>query len=175
MSICLWTVFIILTLDLYKMYFLFKLDFWKVPHLNTSVDIHVPIHVYNDVTKHLSRVGLHPTLLINDLQRCVYGISICTQMSKKKRFFFKYIIRSYHNHLDIIVIWLIFERFHVELCNWHLIINCHVNIHDNIISQKINIILQYVFCLASHWLIVICDTKYCIALHKSEIGERRDL
>lgn len=48
-----------------------KLDFWKVPHLNTSVDIHVPIHMYNDVTNHLSRVGLHPSLLINDLQSVI--------------------------------------------------------------------------------------------------------
>lgn len=43
-----------------------------MPHLNTSVDIHVPIHVYNDVTKHLLRVGLHPTLLIHDLHDGAY-------------------------------------------------------------------------------------------------------
>lgn len=115
---CLWTEFITLSLDSYKMSLLFQLDFWKVPHLNTSVDIHVPIHMYNDVTKHLSRVGLHPSLLINDLQRCVQNVyGYCLEFAFPfvpkwiKKSFFKEIIRSYQYHLFLIIIWSVFNDF----------------------------------------------------------------
>ncbi|XP_062579870.1 carboxypeptidase B-like isoform X1 [Saccostrea cucullata] len=48
-----------------------KIDFWKRPHLNTDVEIHVPIKMYNYVTKKLSRVGLQPIILVYDLQSVI--------------------------------------------------------------------------------------------------------